>query len=173
MSDPVTRVLELTVRDRHEPSNQFVIVAAPPGGGKTTLVETVACSACSSGLRVGVACPRASQAFDLARRLRRSMPEGGIRLRVGRNHPVPADLRGLARGGPGGPGSGPGTANPVDIGTVQKLAYLAACGDLAWDSADLRRGVPGDPGRVRPVAPGGRPLPAGWGPGATAPIGAD
>src|SRR5215203_5247846 len=86
------QVLDLVLRQRHDPSTQFVFVSSPPGGGKTQLVELVAVAACQLGLEAVVACPRAEQAFALVRRLLAAYPSQCLRLLVGKDRPLPADL---------------------------------------------------------------------------------
>jgi hypothetical protein len=134
-SDPVlARLLDLALRHRHDPRTQFVFVSSPPGGGKTQLVEIVAVAACQLGLQVAVACPRAEQAFALVRRLLAAYPTQRLRLLVGQDRPLPADLEREAI--PLGGGCfdvGPGDAMPVVVSTVAKLAVLAASGAVACD----------------------------------------
>src|SRR5215203_3493002 len=88
----LARVLDLVLRQRHDPSNQFVFVSSPPGGGKTQLVELVAVAGCQLGLQVAIACPRAEQAYALVRRLRSAYPAQRLRLLIGKDRPLPADL---------------------------------------------------------------------------------
>src|SRR5215217_4497830 len=167
----LARVLDLVLRQRHDPSNQFVFVSSPPGGGKTQLVELVAVAACQLGLQVAVACPRAEQAFALVRRLRHAYPTQRLRLLIGKDRPLPADLE--AQAIPLGRGCfdvGPSNGAPIVVGTVAKLASLAAsgavrCGLLIGDESyqvTLAEFAPlllcadrylliGDPGQLPPL----------------------
>jgi hypothetical protein len=126
-------VLALVGRDRHDGGCRVVVVASPPGGGKTSLVAAVAPAEASHGVRVGVACPRASQAFSLVGRIRASSPDQATRLRVGKQQPVPARLRVETPALGDGIEGGPPAVNPIDVGTVAKLAYSAGRGDLGWE----------------------------------------
>src|SRR4051794_16246497 len=133
--DPVlARVLDLVLRRRHDPRHQFVFVSSPPGGGKTQLVEMVAVAACQLGLQVAVACPRAEQTFGVVRRLLQAYPSQYLRLLVGKDRPLPADLglQAIPLGG-GCFDVGPSNGVPVVMGTVAKLATLAASGDVMCD----------------------------------------
>src|SRR5215208_4711161 len=129
-SDSVlARVLDLVLRQRHDPANHIVFVSSPPGGGKTQLVELVAVAACQLGLQVAVACPRADQAFALIRRLLAAYPTQRLRLLVGKDRPLPADLD--AQAIPLGGGCfdiGLSNGVPFVVGTVAKKAVLAASG---------------------------------------------
>ena len=134
-TDPILRqVLDLVLRQRHDPSNQFVFVSSPPGGGKTQLVEVVAVAACQLGLQVSVTCPRAEQVFALVRRLLRAYPTQRLRLLIGKDRPLPADLE--ARAIPMGGGCfdfGSGDGPLLAVATVAKLASLAASGAVTCD----------------------------------------
>jgi hypothetical protein len=128
------QVLDLILRQRPDPGTQFVFVSSPPGGGKTLLVELVAVAACQLGLQVAIACPRAEQTFALVRRLRHVYPTQSLRLLIGKDRPLPADLE--AQAIPMGAGCfdvGPGEGLPVAVGTVAKLAALAASGAVSCD----------------------------------------
>src|SRR5215203_1350564 len=130
----LARVLDLVLRQRHDPSNQFVFVSSPPGGGKTQLVEVVAVAACQLGLQVSVTCPRAEQVFALVRRLLHPSPTQCLRLLVGKDRPLPADLE--ARAIPMGGGCfdfGSGDGPLLAVATVAKLASLAASGAVTCD----------------------------------------
>jgi hypothetical protein len=133
--DPVLRqVLDLVLRQRHDPRTQFVFVSSPPGGGKTQLVEMVAVAACQLGLQVVVASPRAEQAFALVRRLTHAYPTQRLCLSIGKDRPLPADLEGQAI--PLGGGCfdvGPSHGTPVAVGTVAKLGLLAASRAVTCD----------------------------------------
>src|SRR5919112_5561061 len=95
--DPTLRkVLDLVLRQRHDPGTQFIFVGSPPGGGKTQLVELVAVAACQLGLQVAIACPRAEQAFALVRRLHYAYPTQCLRLLLGKDRPLPAELEAQA-----------------------------------------------------------------------------
>jgi hypothetical protein len=133
--DPVlAQVLDLVLRRRHNLDNQFVFVSSPPGGGKTQLVELVASTAAQLGLQVAIANPRADQAFALVRRLRFAYPTQRLRLLVGKDRPLPVDLH--AQAIPQGGGCydvGSGNGPPLVIGTMAKLALLAASGAMRCD----------------------------------------
>ena len=121
----IRRVLNLVIRDRHVPENQFVLAVSPPGAGKTTLVEMVATTGCHHGLRVGIACPGLEQAFDLIRRLMAAYPSQRLRLRVGKGSALPGDLRPSAR--PAGFGAhefGPPAGVCLEVATISKFPYL-------------------------------------------------
>jgi hypothetical protein len=165
------QVLDLVLRQRHDPSNQFVFVSSPPGGGKTQLVELVAVAACQLGLQVAVACPRAEQGFALVRRLLAACPTQPLRLLVGKDRPLPADLDlQVIPLGAGCFDLGPGNGSPLAVGTVAKLASLAASGAVTCDllicdesfqislaefapllSCADRHLLVGDPGQLRPL----------------------
>ena len=167
----LARVLDLVLRQRHDPGNHIVFVSSPPGGGKTQLVELVAVAACQLGLQVAIACPRAEQAFALVRRLTHAYPTQRLRLLVGKDRPLPADLQAQAIPlGAGGVNVGPSSGMPVVVGTVAKLALLAASGAVTCDLliadeafqvtlADLAPLLPcadrfllvGDPGQLPPL----------------------
>lgn len=133
--DPVLRqALNLVLRQRHDSCTQFVFISSPPGGGKTQLVEMVSVAAGQLGLQVVIACPRAEQVFALVRRLKHASPTQRLRLLVGKDRPLPADLETqvIPMGG-GCFDVGSGDGSPLAVGTVAKLASLAATGKLTCD----------------------------------------
>jgi hypothetical protein len=164
------RVRAFAVRDPADRGERVMVVASPPGGGKTGLAADAAVAACSRGLRVGVACPRASQALALVGRIRAAFPHQAVRLSVGKHQPVPARVREETRAGRyGGNDAVPDSAT-ITVGTVAKLAYAAGDGDLAWDLLVLEEAwqvtlaefapflgkagrllLVGDPGQLPPV----------------------
>jgi hypothetical protein len=133
--EPVlARVLDLVLRRHHDPGNHVVFVSSPPGGGKTQLVELVAVAGCQLGLQIAIACPRAEQTFALVRRLRSAYPTQRLRLLIGKDRPLPADLETQAI--PEGAGCfdvGPSDGAPIVVGTMAKLASLAASGAVRCD----------------------------------------
>lgn len=133
--DPVlAHVLDLVLRERHDPRHQVVVVSSPPGGGKTSLIEVVAIAASRLGLQVAIACPRAEQAFALTRRLRDAAPSQPVRLVVGSDRPLPADLQAeVIPLGQGRYDLGPPAGPPLVVGTVAKLGYLATSDRISCD----------------------------------------
>ncbi len=66
-------------------------------------------------------------------RIRNVAPNQATRLRVGKHQPVPARLRTETRDWGLVTAVGPCASNPIDVGTVAKLAFSAARGDLGWN----------------------------------------
>jgi len=99
----------------------LTIVDSPPGAGKTWLVER-AISLATTQLRMNVCCvaPRASQGFDLVRRLLRGFNLPRLQLLISAGRTPPADLVGVVDiiTDVTAIGSGPG----VVVSTVDKLA---------------------------------------------------
>jgi hypothetical protein len=99
----------------------ITIVDSPPGAGKTWLVERVV-SLATTHARMGVCCvtPRASQGFDLVRRLVQGFNLPRLQLLVSKDRSPPPDLVGLVNiiTDVGSIGTGPG----VVVSTIDKIA---------------------------------------------------
>lgn len=147
-----------------------VIVASPPGAGKTTLIEAVAATAVhAEGLRVCVAAPRVEQTVDFIRRFARDYVATPIYLLHSARRPPPPDLAQLgvqfftdAAMLPTGPGLTIATAKKLAVSGINMsgkfdLLIVDEAYQLPWkemmplcDTA-TRLLLVGDPGQLLPI----------------------